>query len=910
MSEYHLLDACEQLKVVDACDIHTFRQFLEVQRLDKKRRRAVYPGKGDALKRKYRHRKSSKYVDRIRRAVDIAQQLKGQGFPFGHLYQLAAHEQRLGLPPSGEGSHPMPRRLELLRALERHTAGVGRLGFGGGPFPGGPAVSLPAVPALGQPGNIFDALKGLLGQLPVIPLPAEVDPVDQPVWAIGIDYAQEWCCLGYGRGRLIRSIPLTPNETVEIVTKTWNKRTDRRQDLQSAENDVSTEFIGDEKWSLATRKELTASVNGSVNGNVQQHADISLPIDVVDVSAGGSSGLGGNLGSSLTQTIAETTENVKQETIKAANRLKTTVTSTVETVAEVGREVTQTQKLSNPNRCHSVTYHFFEIAEKYRVRTRPVAVAPYLLVPLDRPPLTADWLLCHECELKALLPCEAYYEGFKAAKLLKAREQLGLFLGSFDSPAIQAAAASLIALLQELVATYTELSRAGLLSGESEGGGLLGAVAGLIDGGIHAAQDAGKTAQEIVDAVVETGAQVLDTIVETGGEIIAGIGNLFGVQALAAPPGARALSFPIQGEGGGGPGSFVYWEIVKIMAPELEAALTALAERAAGVVAMPDGPEKTRAVFDALNAFFAQVGDVQAAFDKINMVAGVISFAVPFAVIAVGLGGLGLTGFILSALLALVAVGVAAVADGVDAADLLPDDEGLEELILRARGQLQNLGSLSLLPAEPGPDASKEERASYERALQDMKREQFEVALAQVEFDRLTCHLDENFEYYNQTLWLQKPASAIQARLELYDIPLRLVDQRIVGFVRNLAAFRVNEALLTGDFDWQKEVKRLKLDELLAAPPAESAIELPTPGMTVEPALGACCGCDDFVMKHRELDLQNRAAEVALAEAKAAQEQFEAKRLEERIKAGELSDPTPFESAQTRVIVTPEGEQP
>jgi hypothetical protein len=346
------------------------------------------------------------------------------------------------------------------------------------------------------------------------------------------------------------------------------------------------------------------------------------------------------------------------------------------------------------------------------------------------------------------------------------------------------------------------------------------------------------------------------------------------------------------------------------MAPELEAALTALAEQVGAIVAMSDGPGKTRAAFDTLNAFFAQAGDVQAAFDKINMVAGVISFAVPFVVISSRLAQFGLPRLVLSALLALVAVGVTAVADGVDAADLLPDDEGLEDLILRARGQLQNLGSLSLLPVPPGPDASKDERATYDRALQDLKREQLEAALAKVEFDRLACHLEENLDYYNQSLWMEKTSSAIQDLLTFYDIPLHLVEQRIAGFVRNRAAFRVNEAFLTGDFDWKKQLERLDVDRLLKAPPTESEIEMPPPGMTVEPALGACCGCDDFVMKHRELDLQNRAAEVALAEAKAEQEKLEAKRIDERIKAGDLSDPTPFESAQTRVIVKPEDEQP
>ena len=907
MGDFTALDPCDNLEAVASCDVHRFRQFVEVQRRDKRGSKATYPGLGDALKRRHKSGKPDRYIDQITRATNLAGQLGDRGFGFGHFYALAGHEQELGLPASGRRRNPDDRRLEFLYGL----------GPAGTPSPqsriGVPPRGAAAHGGLhgGLPvgvGNVFDALRGVLGQFPLLPMPADADPADRPTWAIGVDYEQEWCSLGYGRGRLIRSIPLTPNETVEIITKTWDKRTERRQDLQSAERDVSTEFIGDEKWSLATRKELTASLNGSVNGNLQQHADISLPIDIVEVSAGSQSGIGGTLGGSLTQTVAETTEHVTQETVKSADRLKTTVTSTVETVSDVGREVTQTQKLTNPNRCHSVTYHFVEIAERYRIRTRPVGAAPYLLVPLDRPEITYGWVLCHECELKALLPCESYYAGFQAAKVLKARENLGQFLGSLDAPGIESAAGSLIAVLENVVSIYQELSRAGLVTAGTATG-VLNGVMGLLDALRQFAQDAAATGQDVVDAVVDTGEQVLDAIIETGGELLGQLGAALGFSAQAAPPGARSLSV-VGGEGGGGAGSLIYWEIVKVMAPELEAALAALAERAATVSAMPDGPEKTRAAFDAANAFLTQAGDLQGTFDRINMVAGAISFGVPFTVAASRLGGLGLPGVVLSALLTLLAVGFAAVADGVDAADLLPDDEGLEAAILQLQGQLQSLGAVSLLPAAPGPDASKEAIARYERLVQEMKREQLEVAYARVEFDRLQCHLQENFEYYNQALWLGKPTSALEGLLQTYHVPLQLVSQRIEGFVRNRAAFRVNEALMAADFDWRKEFHRLELDALFDAPPVEVEVDMPTPGMTVEPALGRCDGCDEFVGRHRELDLENRAAEVALAVANAEQAQVEARRLFERVEAGDLSDPTPFESPQTRLHVEADDDGP
>jgi hypothetical protein len=84
--------------------------------------------------------------------------------------------------------------------------------------------------------------------------------------------------------------------------------------------------------------------------------------------------------------------------------------------------------------------------------------------------------------------------------------------------------------------------------------------------------------------------------------------------------------------------------------------------------------------------------------------------------------------------------------------------------------------------------------------------------------------------------------------------------------------------------------------------------------VTAEARLGACDGCEEFVENHRELDLRQKAAEVALAEEVAKQGAKETERYDKRLAANELDDPTPGEGggAALKVIVEqpPNGNTP
>ena len=63
---------------------------------------------------------------------------------------------------------------------------------------------------------------------------------------------------------------------------------------------------------------------------------------------------------------------------------------------------------------------------------------------------------------------------------------------------------------------------------------------------------------------------------------------------------------------------------------------------------------------------------------------------------------------------------------------------------------------------------------------------------------------------------------------------------------------------------------------------------LPTPGITLEPRLGSCGACEDFIDESRSIELKQRRAVARQAEA-------EATRLERRLELAtpNLDDPSP-----------------
>ncbi|MEZ5862223.1 MAG: hypothetical protein R3D28_25175, partial [Geminicoccaceae bacterium] len=386
--------------------------------------------------------------------------------------------------------------------------------------------------------NVVDVALKLLTNIDLTPLaPGQDSPAD-PVWALGVRYAQHWASEGYLRGRLLRSVALPAGASTEIVVKTWRKSTERRETVESVDHDISTEIVGDESWSLAVTKAVSNTLKTGVNGNLKSHVDVSVPVKVAQVGAGSEAGIGGSVDNTLETSLTETEEQLRKTTATQADRLKKASSSTVEIAGESGHETTSTTKIENPNRCHTLNYHFFAVTERYAVTTATEEVHPYLLVPLTLPTVTKPWLLCHECTLKPLLPCDTYYQGFEAAKLLLAREKLGLPTAGMDDEQMQQAASGLESEIQAALTAFGLLANArldtvGEMGGDNGGAaGIVGTVGGAVGNGL--ADAAGDLAGAAYDAMVG----LYEGATQLVADGVAAVGGFFGFAQTAAPPGA------------------------------------------------------------------------------------------------------------------------------------------------------------------------------------------------------------------------------------------------------------------------------------------------------------------------------------------------------------------------------------
>jgi len=743
-------------------------------------------------------------------------------------------------------------------------------------------VNARSVTGISFPGDtLIDIAKETLEAVQItLPLALE------PTVGVRITYEQDWCSQGYTRGRLVRSIPLTAGGTQKIAIKSWSTRKERREQNQSVREDVSTEFVGDEKASLSVAKQTSATLNTGVNSNLSGNLGVTIPVKKIPIKAGAEAGAKANASSTISHSVTQTRERISQTTFKAASRFQKSLSSTVETSEEAGLEATVTETITNPNPCHTLNYHFFEVTERWQVSTRVASVDAHLLLPLPMPVFTKSFLLCHECLLRKHITCDAHHQGFEAARRLLINEHLGEFQGSLAGEEFDAFADQLLEELGKLLSIYQTLATAGL--------GIGGAVES--DGSNHFsnAWDAAEEewnnfwedplgymtdkGNEVVGAISDGAEKVVGSTKDAIGATADFVGGFLGQARMQAPvPMGAPGFFQAQQSDPAGIGSYIYWQVVRIAAPEIDSALAGLAAAYNHVRSMPAGPARTRALFEAQKAFFIAIGDVDAAFRKVDqalcyLIAGtalagmvgvglVAALMAPFA--AAAGGGVMVLATLASALgagvvTALTALGTsiaAVLADHTGAVDIAPDDRGLKSAIQGLYGLFQQFGHAINLPAPPREGSSPELVAAYYRELEERKREQRDLANDAVELDRLVCYLERNHLYFAQVLATQMGTDRVQALLERYQIPPQAVEPRISGFVGTRAAFRALDLqwLSLSGVDFEATIADLHKAKPVTDNMRPIEIVLPTRGLVVEPALGECDACDDDIKKHLRL---------------------------------------------------------
>ncbi|MFX1586929.1 MAG: hypothetical protein ACFFC1_02135, partial [Promethearchaeota archaeon] len=188
--------------------------------------------------------------------------------------------------------------------------------------------------------------------------------------AIMLKHRQEWKTIGYSRGELIHSLPLAPGEETTIEVLSWDRNIYKRE--EETINDMEREIEANKTYK--DNREVLKEIEK--NTKLKKSGDIGLNLKCIPLS------LSGGIDSDNEERALNKSSQqiIKDTTNRAVTNIKSHRKTLISSSREFGHEEKVTRKISNTNRCHTVTYHFFEVLRNYELRTQLHSVQPIILV--------------------------------------------------------------------------------------------------------------------------------------------------------------------------------------------------------------------------------------------------------------------------------------------------------------------------------------------------------------------------------------------------------------------------------------------------------------------------------------------------------------------------------------------------
>lgn len=575
---------------------------------------------------------------------------------------------------------------------------------------------------------------------------------------------------------------------------------------------------------------------------------VQLP-PIEGISVGG--GIDNETSESIKVVNKATLDVVNEAVRRATARVKATRQTKVTESQEIGRESRVTRKLKNSNLCRSAIYDYFEVLASYEVKTVPLPdqIRLAVLVPNPFPEkVDRNFLIVNEGALRAALLDAKQEPGFLAARMLIAREHYCVLKCSQECKCPEPAKSS-----------PASPSPQGATTGQPTP-----SVAGVEDPVTRArnrVMTADTTVRACINAIAAADTQNLATAYDRNAtqsvketairEFRQYMLRTFGLEMFQASWWGECLAFTSS---------------------------SASPERLERLLAAADGVW----LETLIRGFF--IGGLLA------------QFTIPFLVgkLIVKLG----------------------IKSGWYAQFIGFDDAGLGAAIGQARTELRlwrNAVSAQIVTtsAQPNqsittaPEAKKEVEEVAETAEPDPFPLQ-SVAQWKVDEQALLMHMRNNISHYRRAIWEKMDPADRLNMLQLYGPLPNFVDNEVLGFVGDKVAVPFRTWVVGGLREVMAEVvERLKQ----VVPEQAREVNIPTNGLHMESRLGTCDTCEEFIMKHRELDLQQKAAEVKAAEERAKQETLETERYQKRLqkKPPELDDPDPNQGqGEIRLLVKQE----
>jgi hypothetical protein len=267
---------------------------------------------------------------------------------------------------------------------------------------------------------------------------------------------------------------------------------------------------------------------------------------------------------------------------------------------------------------------------------------------------------------------------------------------------------------------------------------------------------------------------------------------------------------------------------------------------------------------ECLRSFFAAAGPRDFQFNPVTAAA------------AQGLDAIGVPGKLVDGLL------------GWGLLDLLADDAGLAQAVQAANVRLEESWQL---PPEEVEEAPQQDRISL-----------LEAAAAEVAFNQLKCHIEDNLLHYMQAIWRSESSDDRFLRLQSYGAVSGILGGELLGFLGHKSALPITDLESVKRWvDFPALISDVTTSMAHDEPPPQ-LIAMPTQGTVLEAILGTCDGCEDFIRESRVIDLR-------VQDAKARQEESEAGRFEKRVESGDYSDPKVLAGGKVVISIAGEGPQ-
>jgi len=244
------------------------------------------------------------------------------------------------------------------------------------------------------PGGRLLTLISEIGQMLSEPYAFDVFARDSFNFGLMITYRQIWEPGDYQAGKLVSTIPLAPGETRKVSVKRVVKNSRVQKNSEKGSESRS------EQGSSTTRVEADIMQKVSTMSNFKQtaHGTFNFNWGSIDTTSAFSM--------AQAQDSAQNKKAFHEATLKAAEEYKQERSLEVDTNTSREVEETSSGEISNPNNELTITYLYYELQRRYKVREFLNRVCPVILIAQDVPApheIHEAWLVQNQWILSRVL---------------------------------------------------------------------------------------------------------------------------------------------------------------------------------------------------------------------------------------------------------------------------------------------------------------------------------------------------------------------------------------------------------------------------------------------------------------------------------------------------------------------------